>query len=204
MIWGYPYFRKPPYGTFSKFRRVIVAGQDPASKLGWWSRALWSNLMEIVESGIARTNKLAASSAPSYVGVQMWFCIFKLKTTLRRLHVVWHEGNKWMTLAETIQSNEPCLFSRTLLQVGGRFFVRKISGGSNQFPFGGEDAAKEELTFIMRTIGCKNNHRINRAQLSQAIESSSAEDFNSLVEELNILSCKQHRTTSQWMVYVWW
>ena len=41
-----------------------------------------------------------------------------------------------------------------------------------------EDAAKEELTFIMRTIGCKKNQHINRAQLSQAIESISAEDFN--------------------------
>ena len=41
-----------------------------------------------------------------------------------------------------------------------------------------EEDAKEELTFIMRTIGCKKNQHINRAQLSQAIESISAEDFN--------------------------
>ena len=40
------------------------------------------------------------------------------------------------------------------------------------------DAAKEELTFIMRTVGCKNNQHINRAQLSQAIESSSTEDLD--------------------------
>jgi hypothetical protein len=46
-----------------------------------------------------------------------------------------NEGNEWMKLAETIQGNERCLFSRTLLQVGEGFFVRKISGGSNQFPF---------------------------------------------------------------------
>ena len=45
-----------------------------------------------------------------------------------------------------------------------------------------EEDAKEELTFIMRTIGCKKNQHINRAQLSQAIESISAEDFNSLNE----------------------
>eukprot|EP00435_Cladocopium_sp_Y103_P026319 s712_g6.t1 len=35
----------------------------------------------------------------------------------------------------------------------------------------GQEPSEEELTFIMRTIGCKNNQHINRAQLSQAIES---------------------------------
>ena len=49
-----------------------------------------------------------------------------------------NEGNEWMKLAETIQGNERCLFSRTLLQVGEGFSVRKISGGSNQFPFWGK------------------------------------------------------------------
>ena len=36
---------------------------------------------------------------------------------------------------------------------------------------------EEELTFIMRTIGHKNNDNITRAQLSQAIESSLFERF---------------------------
>mmetsp|Transcript_77254 Transcript_77254/g.121582 ORF Transcript_77254/g.121582 Transcript_77254/m.121582 type:complete len:201 (+) Transcript_77254:82-684(+) len=36
---------------------------------------------------------------------------------------------------------------------------------------GHKEPSEEELTFIMRTIGCKNNQYINRAQLSQAIES---------------------------------
>lgn len=35
----------------------------------------------------------------------------------------------------------------------------------------GQEPSEEELTFIMRTIGCKKNQHINRAQLSQAIES---------------------------------
>ena len=86
-----------------------------------------------------------------------------------------NEGNKWMKLAETIQGNERCLFSRTLLQVGERFFAKSLE---DPISFHEGRDAKEELTFIMRTIGCKKNQHINRAQLSQAIESISAEDFN--------------------------
>lgn len=127
-----------------------------------------------------------------------------------------NEGNEWMKLAETIQGNERCLFSRTLLQVGEGFFVRKISGGSNQFPFWGKrmqlrkswpsswEPLAARKTSTSTVLSCLRPSKASQLKISTLNEMIMAERVSWRFEHL---SCQfeQHQTTSQyWMVYAWW